>query len=235
MGAAPGEPHPPPLPRPTSGADWPERWQLARERLIDALDANPSRARMAGLAALVGAVVLAFFILRSGGGPPPLEDSLPTLEPTAVATPAAPRSALVHVAGAVARPGLAELPADARVADAIDAVGGPDQDADLDRVNLAAPVADGQRIVVPRVGQDPPALVAPADGDEAVGSGPLDINAATAAQLETLPGVGPATAAAIVAHREDNGPFATVAALDEVPGIGPAKLAQLRDLVTVGP
>ncbi len=149
---------------------------------------------------------------------------------------------VVHAAGAVSRPGLYRLPRDARVADLLDAAGGPTLETDLDRVNLAAPLADGQRIYLPRRGEGPPAVVGPDGGSSGTAgaassgtpSGPLDLNTASVEQLDTLPGVGPATAAAIVAHRERNGPFTSVDGLLDVRGIGPAKLEALRDLVTVG-
>ncbi|MEY4174789.1 MAG: hypothetical protein RI900_1954, partial [Actinomycetota bacterium] len=97
-----------------------------------------------------------------------------------------------------------------------------------DAINLAARLLDGQRVYVPRVGE----AVPPGAGPEAP-SGPLDLNSATEEQLDDLPGVGPATAAAIVAHRDSNGPFGSVDDLGEVRGIGPAKLDALRGLVTV--
>ncbi len=152
----------------------------------------------------------------------------------------------VHVAGAVARPGLYQVPAAARVADVVQLAGGAAADADLDRVNLAAPVADGARVFMPRIGQgEPPIPLAPdgaGAGGPAVGgadppNGPnaskVDINRADAAALEALPGIGPTLAAAIVEHRTRVGPFRAVEDLLDVSGIGDARLAQLRDLVTV--
>lgn len=145
--------------------------------------------------------------------------------------------AVVHVAGAVVASGVYRLTGDARVHRAIEAAGGATPDADLDGLNLAAPVVDGQRIYVPTLGEVDPASVpdlpvgAPAAAGER--AGPIDLNVATAAQLETLPGVGPSTANAIIDDRERNGPFAAVDDLDRVAGIGPAKLAAIRDLVTV--
>lgn len=156
---------------------------------------------------------------------------------------AVPTSILVHVAGAVVGPGVHVLPASARVADAVAAAGGATPDADLDGLNLAAPLADGQRVYVPTVGEvDPASLPAGAPTVGAAGggtpasaapAGPVDINMASAADLDALPGVGPATAAAIIDDRTRNGPFASVDDLDRVSGIGPAKLDALRDLVTV--
>lgn len=134
---------------------------------------------------------------------------------------------VVHVAGAVANPGVYSVAAGARVITAVQAAGGFAVDANPDAINLAAKVSDGQRIYVPKVGES----VVAADGG--VQSGPLNLNQATAEQLDTLPGVGPATAAAIIAYRDQHGPFGNVDDLADVRGIGPAKLDALRGLVTV--
>jgi competence protein ComEA len=148
---------------------------------------------------------------------------------------------VVHVVGAVAAPGVQRLPTGSRVIDAVEAAGGAAPDADLSRVNLAAVLADGQQVVVLRPGEAPPVAAGAgpsgpgaADGAGGGGDGALvDINRASAAELEELPGVGPATAEAIIAHRDQNGPFASVDELLDVRGIGEAKLEQLRDRATV--
>ena len=140
---------------------------------------------------------------------------------------------VAHVAGAVARPGLYRLGGSPRIADAIDAAGGPATDADLDQVNLAAPVADGERVYVPRRGESPPPVAGAGGGPSAAAAGPLDLNTATAEQLEDLPGVGPSTAAAILAYRQEHGRFRSVDELLEVRGIGEARLAELRPKVRV--
>lgn len=152
---------------------------------------------------------------------------------------------VVHVVGAVAAPGVQRLPAGARVVDAVDAAGGASADADLARINLAAALVDGQQVYVLRIGEvaPPPAAGAnggdagpPAGGDTAAGDaagGLVDINRASATELDELPGVGPTTAEAIIAHREQNGPFASVDDLIDVRGIGEAKLEQLRPHATV--
>lgn len=104
--------------------------------------------------------------------------------------------------------------------------------ADLNAVNLASPLDDGQQIYVPTVGERPPGgapVTSPSGGLRL----PLDLNRATAVELDELPGIGPTTAAAIVAHREEHGEFATTEGLLDVPGIGPAKLAALSGLITV--
>jgi competence protein ComEA len=153
---------------------------------------------------------------------------------------------VVHVAGAVAAPGVVRLGNGSRVVDAVTAAGGLRADADPDRVNLAATLVDGQRVVVPIVGQPVPAEVAPAPAPSSGGAtagtasgtaapgAPVDLNTATAEQLDALPGVGPSTAAAILDHRASAGPFTSVDQLLDVRGIGEAKLEALRDLVSVG-
>lgn len=219
-------------PRPTPG---PMPW---RDR-IDLLTRTPqlTPTRVAGGILLALALVAgAWFLLRTPSGPPP-EELLPvagsSADPAASTTTTTEASFVIaHAAGAVLQPGVYELPAGSRVTDLIDAAGGAAADADLDRLNLAAPVVDGQRVYVPKIGEAMPA-------DAAVGAvggqpaGPLDLNTATLEQLDTLPGVGPATAKAIIDERERRGGFRSVDDLLDVRGIGPAKLDGLRDLVTV--
>ncbi len=155
--------------------------------------------------------------------------------PSVGTAPAVSGHVVVHVAGAVIRPGVYELDMAARVHAAIEIAGGPSLDADLNGLNLAQPLTDGQRVYVPVAGEIDPAAVPSGAlaGESSVPTGPVDLNLATVDDFDTLPGVGPATAAAIVDDRELNGPFASVDDLDRVPGIGPAKLDALRDLVTV--
>jgi competence protein ComEA len=129
----------------------------------------------------------------------------------------------VHVSGAVVRPGLVMVDGDARVADAVAAAGGATVDADLGRTNLAAPVRDGEHVVVPSTVDGP---------DGSVEQDGIDLNTASVGRLEDLPGVGPVLAERIVAFREEHGPFATVEDLLDVPGIGEAKLAQMRGAIT---
>lgn len=141
---------------------------------------------------------------------------------------------LVHVVGAVLNPGVVELPEASRVLDAITAAGGPTKDADLQQLNLAALLSDGVQIRVPVEGEALSgevlgSLVAGTDAQTSL----VNINLASLSELERLPGVGPATAAAIVAYRDDAGTFNTVEELLGVPGIGPAKLERLRDQATV--
>lgn len=212
-------------------------------------------ARLAvGALSVLAVVAGAWWLLRPP--PTPVESTLPytvgatTVAATSSSAPAAPvitggptsivaSEIVVHVAGAVAVPGVYRLAPTARVVDAIAAAGGAAADAQLDAVNLAAPVHDGDRVYVPGAA-DPtvsvPAGVSSSTGTGSGGStpaGPIDLNSATVEQLDALPGVGPATAQAIVDHRDRNGPFASVDALGDVRGIGPAKLEALRPLVTV--
>jgi competence protein ComEA len=155
-----------------------------------------------------------------------------------------PSRIAVHVAGAVARPGVVELPAGSRVIDAVEAVGGAPPDADLDRLNLAAKLVDGERVFVPKVGQADPGVVPGAGGgastDGSGGSGgavapggKVNLNTATQDQLEELPGIGPAYAQAIIAERQRRGGFTSVNELRSVRGIGDKRFAQLAPLVTV--
>ncbi len=132
----------------------------------------------------------------------------------------------VHVAGAVRQPGVYELTADSRVTDAIEAAGGPVDGAQLDSINLARRVTDGEQVRVPS--QDEPGANAGLSAD-----GRININTAAAAQLEDLPGVGPVLADRIVAYREQHGQFASVAALESVTGLGPAIVAGLADAAAV--
>ncbi len=147
---------------------------------------------------------------------------------------------LVHVAGAVVHPGVVQLKAGSRVIDALEAVGGGVPGADLDRLNLAAKLTDGERVAVPKIGEQPPAEI---PNGAAAGAGitsvptsdaPLDLNSATPAQLDELPGIGPSLAASIVAERTKRGGFGSVNDLRSVRGIGDGRFADLAPLVHVG-
>jgi competence protein ComEA len=144
-----------------------------------------------------------------------------------------PAVALVHVAGAVQRPGVYRLRDGERIEDAVRRAGGARHGADLNAINLAAKVADGQQVVVPRRASAS-ASEAPASAADAVGGTPqqpVSLNTATAEQLDTLDGVGPATAQKILDWRRQHGGFRSIDDLGEVPGIGPKKLAALRTKV----
>ncbi len=144
--------------------------------------------------------------------------------------------ATVHVAGAVAKPGVYDLAAGARVIDAIEAAGGGAPDADLNRLNLAAKVADGQRVLVQRVGEAAPAGSASPGASGSGGADPsglVSLNSATQVELEALPGIGPTLAQAIITERERRGGFRSVNELRDVRGIGEKRFADLKDKVTI--
>jgi competence protein ComEA len=144
------------------------------------------------------------------------------------AAPTRPAQAFVDVVGAVRRPGLYRVGRGARVADALSRAGGPTRAADLELVNLAALVADGEQVVVPRRGT---AVAAGTGAGGTAPSGPVHLNSATLEQLDSLPGVGPVTAQKILDYRAQHGGFGSADELDAVPGIGPSRLADLRPLV----
>lgn len=160
--------------------------------------------------------------------------------PDEEATAEAKGAIVVDVAGAVASPGVVELKDGARVADALGAAGGLAEDADLTSVNRAARLTDGQRVYVPRVGEQ----VAPVEGDGSAGAAgegtqstatgqAVNINTACLAELDALPGVGPATAQAIIDDREANGPFTAPEDLMRVSGIGEKKFEKLKSSICV--
>jgi competence protein ComEA len=154
------------------------------------------------------------------------------LEP--VAAPVARQLLLVHVVGAVRRPGLYRLRDGARIADAVRRAGGARRVADLAALNLAAPLVDGVQVLVPA--RVPASGAAPATGASAARgaapAGPISLSSATVEELDELPGIGPITAQKIVDYRAEHGPFASVDDLDAVPGVGPTRIEQLRELVT---
>ena len=208
-----------------------------RERIEDAMDlvGSPGRAIALGLL-VVGVAVAAYAILRPAPSGPAPELSLPMASsPSSEGAPltTAPETLVVHAAGAVNAPGLYRLPAGSRVDDLITAAGGLAGDADRDRINLAAPLADGERVYIPRAGEVVPPAEGPAPASGSESSGPIDLNTATVEQLDSLPGIGPSIAKAIVDERERNGRFRSVDDLERVRGIGPSKLDQIRDLVKV--
>lgn len=145
-----------------------------------------------------------------------------------VARPKAPAALVVDVVGAVRRPGLYSLHEGDRVADALARAGGATPKAVVEAINLAAPIADGEQVVVPRRGAATPAGAAAAAASP---TGPVQLSTATVEQLDALPGVGPVTAQKIVDYRTKHGAFHSVDELDAISGIGQARLDQLRDLV----
>jgi competence protein ComEA len=181
------------------------------------------------LLALGGAVAL---LLLAGrvfvhAGAPTAPAVVP-VRPVAPLRAAAPAAVVVDVVGAVRRPGLYRMHEGDRIADAVARAGGPTAKASTESINLAAPLADGEQVVVPRRGVAPPLAAAAGAGPSA---GPVHLSTATVEQLDTLPGVGPVTAQKIVDYRTEHGAFRSVDELDAIAGIGPARLDQLRDLV----
>ena len=238
------------------------------DELADLLPGNRPMPRRIILMIVAGAAVLGIIaaVIFAGLRSNTAAEASP--EPVVEPATTAPAEITVHIAGAVAHPGVVTLPAGSRVTDAVAAVGGATSAAAPDAINLARTLEDGEQIHVPTkeeaqsagaqgagppggvqsggsppgAGQSPNAQSGAgesgaggsgAGGSGAGGSGLVNINTADSAQLETLPGVGPATAAAILEYREQNGPFAAVEDLENVTGIGPATMAKLSPLITV--
>ena len=177
---------------------------------------------MLGALALALAVALANRLLRDAG------TAYQSPPRAASAAPAVPRTlVVVDVVGAVRHAGLYRLPQGSRIADALARAGGATPKADLDLVNLAAPLTDGSQIAVPKRA----AQARAAGGESGSPSGPVHLNTATEADLDALPGVGPVTAQKILDYRQQHGAFGNVDELDAIPGIGPKRLDQLRELV----
>jgi len=192
----------------------------------------PSISRARALA--YGLAVLAFLAVagRTALGGADERPAAPVAAPSLEVEEEPPREVVVHVAGAVARPGLYRLAEGSRVDDAIGLAGGAAPKAALDLVNLAAPVADGQQVIVPLRGSEGATPAAGSTASEGgVPGAKVRLNSATLDELDELPGVGPVTAQQILDYREANGAFRSIDELDAVPGIGPARLEQLRPLV----
>ncbi len=227
---------------PGNGAGW-----------LSSVRADPGRAGVLALGAVaVLAVLVTVFTLVRSDPHPVVSAKLPPVQPVSTsvthsAAPTADAPVVVSVVGLVETPGLVTLTPGARVADALSAAGGALAGADNIGLNLARRLADGEQVLV---GIAPPpdgpralgssvsgaAPAAPAPQPTGAGAAPppgavVDLNAATAEQLDALPGIGPVTAAAIVAWRAEHGRFTSVEQLGEVDGIGPARLDRLRDLV----
>jgi competence protein ComEA len=187
------------------------------------------RRALAGVILLLAVLVLAGkYLIRAGAPEPPPAAPIVSEQPRATAA----AKLVVHVVGAVRRPGLYRLREGSRIADALARAGGATRKADLTVVNLAAPLSDGVQVVVPRRVPAAGAVATGSAGSAAApASGPVHLNTATLEQLDALPGVGPVTAQKILDYREQNGGFASVDELDAVPGIGPARMEQLRETV----
>ena len=207
-----------------------------RERL-DGL----SRGELTGLVIVVVATLLGAGLWYTRSLPRPVDIAAPSdaASPQVASDPATSASPslvtiIVDVAGWVRQPGVYEFTSGQRVIDAVNRAGGPKKGADLTALNLAAPLTDGTQIVVPQTGAAVPGGTGSTSaGGTTAGAALININTASETELETLSGVGPVTAAAIIDYRTQNGPFSTVDDLVDVSGIGPATLEQIRPFVTV--
>jgi competence protein ComEA len=208
---------------------------------------------VAGCCTAVALGGIAWFVLKPS--PVPIDAYVPRVTTvSATSTPVSPAIITVHVAGAVNSPGVYRLPSSARVVDAIASAGGALRTADLESINLAQTMTDTEQVYIPSKSSSRPRVTTaprlrpqritpttaptqmPATSDGSTGSQPtrlINLNTATASELDSLPGVGPSTAKAIISYRTKKGSFSKVEDLLNVPGIGPAKLAALRDQVTV--
>jgi len=194
---------------------------------------TPRQIALYGLALLTLAVLAAWYVARGDGAPAPVAAAAPTI---AVDDDHEGGALVVHVAGAVLRPGVYRMRSGARVDDAVERAGGPRRRADLSALNLAAELEDGRQVLVPLRAPATPAAgaAATAAGAGAAAPGvPLNLNTATLEQLDQLDGIGPATAQQILDYRDAHDGFGSVEELDQVPGIGAARLAALREKVRV--
>jgi competence protein ComEA len=195
---------------------------------VDLHSLTPAQRRVLVVVVLLGALLVLGVprILHRGGG----HAAIPVLRAPRPAHGSASASGklVVDVAGAVRLPGLHTLAPGTRVADAVAAAGGATAKAEIAAVNLAAPIADGEQIVVPARGAG---AAGASSGAAPSPTAPLDLNSATLEQLDALPGIGPTTAQKILDYRQAHGAFHSVAELDAVPGIGQGRIAQLKGLV----
>jgi competence protein ComEA len=201
---------------------------------VPSVTVSRSTALVAASVVLLVLVLAGPRLARTGTATAP--EAVAPLEPVSAAPARA--TLVVHVVGAVRRPGLFRLREGARVADAVARAGGATRRADLAGLNLAAPLVDGVQVLVPKrlppvpaSGSAPGDLAAPGVAGQGVGPKP-SLSSATADELDELPGVGPVTAQKILDYRTEHGPFRSIDDLDAIPGVGPARIEQLRDLVT---
>lgn len=207
---------------------FPSGW---RDRLDEVAGRRREAALVAGLVVVIMSVALATWGRSAPARVAPPAASEPSAPP---GSPAATMPLLhVHVAGAVIRPGLYVLAEGARVADAIEAAGGPRKRADLDLLNLAQVVTDGMKVEVLRRGEKSASVTAGDALGEAATNALVSINSADQQALETIPGLGPVKAGAIVRYRDETGPFTAVEQVMEVSGIGPATFEQILPFITL--
>ena len=212
-------------------------WRVSLARIIQLVRWWGVKRVVGGVIGALGAALVVYFAVRVE--PPPVEQSIPMPIPASSALigassgPSPSELLTVHVGGEVQHPGVYTLQGGSRVIDAVEAAGGVTSRAFPDAINLAAPLVDAVQVIVPRKGspivhrpEQAAAIAAPA------GNALVNINSASASELDELPGVGPATAKAIVETRAKKGSFGSAEDLLDVPGIGQAKLAQIRSLIT---
>lgn len=181
------------------------------------------RVAIVGVLSLLLVTAGAFIYLRR-----PMPEPVEIVEPPPTPMPS-PALMAVYVTGAVQEPGVYYLPEESRVQDALEAAGGATGEADLDRVNLAKRVRDEDQIYFPETGEEN----LPSTSTGSSGGGLINVNSASAKELEDLPGIGPALAQCIVDHREDHGPFATIEEIMDVRGIGQGVFEDIKELITV--
>lgn len=223
-------------------------WRRVQELVSSRVGLSTAHLAVLTIGALVAVVATAWYVVGSNSvpsqalaDPPPPDVATAPAAPTPSAPPTTPASIRVHVIGAVRSPGVVDLTAGSRVADALDAAGGLTTSARPGELNLAQVLADGEQIWVGDAATPGGEVRTPTGGATSPGatsggnSGAMlvNINTATVAELDVLPGVGPATAQRIVDHREAHGPFTSIDQLIDVSGIGAKTLERLRDLVTV--
>jgi competence protein ComEA len=219
-------PEPDPEPDPAPGRRGLDRSGLA------AFDPGRRGVRALAVVAVLAVAAAGFVAWRARPDAQPVPVRASISAPTGTVSSGGSASVLVvAVAGRVQRPGLVRLPAGARVADAIEAAGGALPGTDLSFVNLARKLVDGELVVIGVT--PPPGAVDNNGGGTGAASGPVNLNTATTAQLESLPGVGPVTAQRIIDYRTKHGGFRSVSELRQVEGVGDTRFAQLKDLVTV--
>ena len=207
---------------------------MSRARIFELAHWWGWRRIVGGAAVALVVALVVYFAVRVE--PPPIEDTIPMSGSTVISPMPSSIAAFVltvHVGGEVVHPGVYSLPAGSRVVDAVEAAGGVTSKAHTDAINLAAPLVDSEQVIVPRKGSRVTRkLERQTDGVATSGNALVNVNTASVSELDGLPGVGPATAKAIVDMRASKGQYGSAEDLLDVPGIGPAKLAQIRPLIT---